>query len=208
MALWVKICGLTDAAAVAAAMDAGADAIGFVFAESVRRIEPAEAAILARAVRGNCEIVAVMQHPGQTLVDEVCAVLRPDTVQTDASDFAGLSLPSGTARLPVYRDGTSLDGAITGKHRHRLLYEGVRSGSGERADWGRARELAGRFELILAGGLGGANVGSAIAAVRPAGVDVSSGVESAPGKKDTHKIHAFVAAARAAATTGPGAAPS
>ncbi len=198
MALWVKICGLTEAGAVAAAVAAGADAIGFVFAESVRRVEPDAAAALAGAARGRCEIVAVMQHPAQALVDEVCAALRPDAVQTDAGDFAGLNLPPGIARLPVYRDGTPLD-AASGPERHgRILYEGVRSGAGERADWGRARALAARFELILAGGLDRANVGSAVAAVRPAGVDVSSGVESAPGKKDTHRIRAFVAAARAA----------
>jgi phosphoribosylanthranilate isomerase len=80
-----------------------------------------------------------------------------------------------------------------------MLFEGPTSGIGELADWGRATELARQTELILAGGLAVGNVGEAIHAVRPFGVDVSSGVEEIPGVKDPAKIHAFVRAVRAAA---------
>jgi len=81
----------------------------------------------------------------------------------------------------------------------RLLFEGPRSGAGQLADWSEAAGLARRSELILGGGLTAGNVGAAIAAVRPFGVDVSSGVESSPGRKDPERVRKFVSAAREAA---------
>jgi phosphoribosylanthranilate isomerase len=78
------------------------------------------------------------------------------------------------------------------------LYEGAKSGQGETVDWSRAAKIAERGNMILAGGLGPDNVADAIRAVRPWGVDVSSGVESAPGQKDPRLIQAFITAARAA----------
>jgi len=78
------------------------------------------------------------------------------------------------------------------------LYEGGQSGRGETVDWARAAELAKIGDMILAGGLGIENVAQAIATVRPYGVDVSSGVESAPGEKDSRKIREFISAAKAA----------
>jgi|HigsolmetaAR204D_1030405.scaffolds.fasta_scaffold00171_29 phosphoribosylanthranilate isomerase len=200
--LWIKICGLTDAAAVAAAVAAGADAVGFVFAPSKRQVTAAQAATLARALPKRVLRVAVMLHPSQALVDEVCEVFAPDALQTDAEDFAALRVPQSMMRLPVYRDGSVLPSELP----ERLLYEGKVSGAGETADWTAARELAMRTQLVLAGGLNVANIAAAIAAVRPFGVDVSSGVESAPGVKDVAKIEAFISAARAAAAaaaTGP-----
>jgi phosphoribosylanthranilate isomerase len=80
-----------------------------------------------------------------------------------------------------------------------MLFEGPTSGIGELADWGRAAELSAQTELILAGGLNVANVADAIAAVRPFGIDVSSGVEATPGVKDPDKIREFVTRAREAA---------
>jgi phosphoribosylanthranilate isomerase len=80
-----------------------------------------------------------------------------------------------------------------------LLFEGERSGAGLRADWAKAAQLACRTKLILAGGLNAETVGDAVRQVSPYGVDVSSGVESAPGRKDPKAITNFVAAARAAA---------
>jgi phosphoribosylanthranilate isomerase len=80
-----------------------------------------------------------------------------------------------------------------------MLFEGPSSGIGELADWGRAAELARQTQMILAGGLTPENVAEAVQAVRPFGVDVSTGVEASPGVKDPTKIRAFVRAARAAA---------
>jgi phosphoribosylanthranilate isomerase len=192
--LWIKICGLTTRDAVEAAVAAGADAVGFVFAPSKRRVTPEQAAAITRTVPAHVARVAVMLHPPQPLVDEVCSVFAPDIVQTDATDFAELRISDGIARLPVVRDGQALALPLPG----RVLYEGKSSGTGTTADWGAARVIATQTQLVLAGGLSAFNVADAIAAVRPFGVDVSSGVESAPGVKDASKIEAFVHAARAA----------
>lgn len=189
---WIKICGLSDEASVAAAVDAGADAIGFVFAESPRAVTAARAAALADAVRKAVAIVAVMRHPDAAYAAEVQRVLRPDFLQTDAADFDNIELLDAVSPLPVYRDADRLPASLP----HRLLFEGAVSGSGSVADWTVARRCAGGRELILAGGLAPDNVAEAIAAVRPWGVDVSSGVESAPGVKDPARIRAFADAVR------------
>jgi phosphoribosylanthranilate isomerase len=192
--VWIKICGMTSAAAVQAALEAGVDAIGFVFAASPRRIEPAQAARLALAARGRVRCVAVMLHPQQQQLDTILRLFDPDVLQTDLEDFGRLRVPAGLARLPVVRAGAVSGAALP----PRLLFEGPRSGSGTISDWQEAAMLARSHELVLAGGLDAANVGTAIAAVRPFGVDVSSGVEDAPGVKNPAKISEFVRAARAA----------
>jgi phosphoribosylanthranilate isomerase len=197
MSLWIKICGLTSHAAVSAALDAGVDAIGFVFHEdSPRNVTPARAAALAAGAPSGIVRVAVTQHPSQALVDAIATGFAPDLLQTDAGDLAQISLPPGLGSLPVFRSGQQLPGILPA----RCLYESAKSGSGITADWGAARELAFRTELILGGGLSPQNVATAIGVVQPFGVDVSSGVESAPGTKDVARIYAFVAAARAAST--------
>jgi phosphoribosylanthranilate isomerase len=191
---WIKICGLTTAAGVAAALAARVDAIGFVLAPSPRRVTAQRAAELARTVRQQLSCVAVMQHPEQSEVDEMVRELRPDMLQSDLGDFARLHLPQRIARLPVLR-GPQAAPAV---YPARLLFEGERSGSGETADWSQAALLARQTRLVLAGGLNAGNVGAAIRAVRPFGVDSSSGVESQPGVKSEELIMAFVQAARAA----------
>lgn len=192
--MFVKICGITSAAAVEAAVAAGVDAVGFVFAESPRKLSPAQARELAEAVPVGIERVAVMRHPDRALCDEVFEVFGPDCLQTDAEDFGAIRLPAGCAALPVFRNGrVPADAAM----HERILFEGLVSGSGRTADWDEARRLAAETRVILAGGLGPENVQQAIQAVRPFGVDVSSGVETAPGIKDPVKIRAFVARARA-----------
>lgn len=211
----VKICGMTDARAVSAALAAGADAIGFVFAPSVRQVTPEQAAELARPARGRALCVAVTQHPSAALLQDVFTVFGPDVLQTDQPDFAGITLPAGVAAWPVLRgagtvpadeparNGTATTAAAAGASTAasippRLLFEGPRSGTGNVADWTAARALAARTELILAGGLSPANVAQAVAAVHPFGVDVSSGVEEAPGRKDPALIESFVSRAREA----------
>jgi phosphoribosylanthranilate isomerase len=139
--------------------------------------------------------VAVTRHPTQAEVDAIIAGFAPDLLQTDLSDFDGLALPAALGRLPVLRTGAAAPAVLP----KRCLYESADSGRGALADWPAAAALARRTELVLAGGLTAANVAAAIAAVRPFGVDVSSGVESAPGRKDPDKIQDFIAAARPAA---------
>ena len=193
--MFVKICGLTTPEGVAAALGAGADAIGFVFAPSVRRVTPAAAAALAAPARGRAMCIAVTLHPTAEEVEEILDVFAPDLLQTDLADAAVLSPRARVRLLPVLREGGMLPVPLP----TRVLYEGAVSGTGRTADWTRAHAVARRTDVLLAGGLNPDNVGEAIRTVRPWGVDVSSGVESSPGVKSPAKISSFIAAARAAA---------
>lgn len=195
MSIWVKICGLNSADAVAAAVQAGADAIGFVFAESPRRVSVKWARELVRDVPSAVSRVAVMRHPTQEAWAEVALGFEPDYLQTDVEDFADLEIGSEVRRLPVYRDHPTLavDEIAAEK---RILFEGPVSGAAQQADWMRAKSLAVSTQLVLAGGLDAENVGDAIRQVRPWGVDVSSGVERIRGEKDPEKIAAFIDAVR------------
>lgn len=199
MSIWVKICGLTRAADVAAAAAARADAIGFVFhAASPRNVTPALARSLADPAPRSLLRVAVVRHPAQGLIDEILAVFAPDVLQADLVDITTLALPRELGLLPVLRCGQPQPAALP----TRCLVEGARSGVGERADWAEAAALARRTQVVLAGGLDAANVAEAVRCVRPFGVDVSSGVESVPGIKDQSKIDAFLSAARAVPPAG------
>jgi phosphoribosylanthranilate isomerase len=191
---WIKICGLTTEAGVDAAVRARVDAIGFVFAPSKRRITPQRAQELSRAIPASIARVAVFQHPDQTLVDEVCAVVRPDFIQTDIEDLDALRLPDNVRVNPVVRSGRALPATLP----TRIVYEGPVSGTGTTVDWSEASRVARRTKLILAGGLNPENVAEAIRLVNPYGVDVSSGVEASPGIKDPALILRFVSAAREA----------
>jgi phosphoribosylanthranilate isomerase len=193
--MFVKICGITSAAAVDAAVLAGADAVGFVFAPSPREVAAERAAALCESLPRSIARVAVMRHPTPALWRHVWEVFAPDWLQSDAQDFATLDLPAACFALPVYRNGRVLPGS--GNRPARVLFEGAVSGSGLTADWDEARDFARATQLILAGGLDQDNVADAIRYVRPWGVDVSSGVEKRPGEKDPAKIKEFVARVRA-----------
>lgn len=193
--LWIKICGLRTAEAVEAAAEAGADAVGFVFHEpSPRALSLDAARELQQFVPAGIARVAVFLHPPQVLVDAVLEAIAPDWLQTDAADLAGLRLPPDQRVLPVLRCGEPVPAILPS----RCLVESVRSGAGERADWQVAARVARATQVVLAGGLDAANVGEAVLAVRPFGVDVSSGVERTRGVKDAARIRAFVRAARVA----------
>jgi phosphoribosylanthranilate isomerase len=193
--MWIKICGMTTPEAVAAAVQAQVDAIGFVFARSPRRLSPQLAYELAAAARGRVRCVAVTRHPTQAVLEEILAVFEPDILQTDAADLQALRLPAALELLPVFRAGETLSGELPA----RILFEGPMSGTGVAADWQAAQALARRTEVVLAGGLRSGNVAAAIAAVRPFGVDVSSGVEERSGIKSPRAITQFVAAVRSVA---------
>ena len=191
MSLFIKICGITDAVAAATCVDAGVDALGFVFSESPRRLAPDVAADLASGVPVGIARVAVFRRPSQSEVDTVLEHFPADLVQADHDTVPAPS--PGIGVLPVYRE----DIDEIGDHR-RFLYEGAHSGVGQQVDLENAAGVARLGEMILAGGLRPDNVAHAIYRVRPFGVDVSSGVESAPGVKDPALIRSFVAAVRAA----------
>ena len=191
MSIVVKICGLTTPAGVDAAVKAGADAAGFVFSASPRQVSPLQARKLAAGLPPGMRRVAVFRHPPPGWIEQVLQEFPADWVQSDAADLTGVDL-GGAEPLPVFRSGAPLPTLLPA----RLLFEGPESGAGNVADWEAAAELARQTRVMLAGGLHPGNVTAALAAVQPWGVDVSSGVESAPGIKDPALVAAFVAAAR------------
>jgi len=192
--MFVKICGLRDEESVAAALEAGADAIGFVIAPSVRQVSVAQAARLAESVRGKAWCIAVTRQPPVTVVDEIFDAFAPDLLQTDQGDVSSLPPRAQERVLPVYREHELIPDRLPAC----LLFEGSQSGVGQTANWTLAKKLAARTRLLLAGGLNAQNIHEAVQQVQPWGVDVSSGVESSPGQKTPKKIHEFVKAARAA----------
>jgi phosphoribosylanthranilate isomerase len=195
MKRFIKICGLRDRESVTAAVEAGADAVGFVFADAVRKVSPDEANAAARGVPGNVMRVAVMRHPSNDNWQTVLEAFEPDVLQTDIEDFDSLDVPEDILAWPVIREGSV---AASGALPDVFVYEGRNSGMGETVDWSRAAHMAKRGRMILAGGLAADNVAAAMKKAQPWGVDVSSGVESGPGRKDVKLIRQFIVAARAA----------
>jgi phosphoribosylanthranilate isomerase len=196
MSIHIKICGITDLAAAEVAIDAGADAVGFVLADSVRQVSPRTAMAIASDLPERVDTVAVFRAPNpEDLVSELTG-FEPDAVQ---ADYRSLSLVRGPALLPVFRqpidNGLEIVQIAGGR---RFVYEGRISGVGQVVDWDLAADVAMFGEMTLAGGLTPDNVGEAIRTVIPFGVDVSSGVESSPGVKDPARIRAFIEAVREA----------
>jgi phosphoribosylanthranilate isomerase len=204
----VKICGLRTVEHALAACTAGADLIGLVFARSRRRVTVEEGAAIAAAVRAGAgprpRIVGLFVNEPPAAVAAVAQAVGLDLAQLSGDeppeDADALSLPLIKA---LRLDGSAREDAWVRRAGPRLTLladahvPGAYGGTGVLADWARAAELARRAPLLLAGGLTPENVAAAIAAVRPAGVDVSSGVET-DGVKDSAKIEAFLEAARAA----------
>lgn len=208
----VKICGVTTPEMVMEVVEAGADAVGCVLAPSPRQVTPARAAEMLRACPLSVSRVAVMKSPGEALVREALATGVFDCIQCEQADvpmvraFVG-SMSGGVGAavrvIPVVRVGESMPTLAADVRETDLqLIEGQRSGVGEVANWGVIAPVATRRRVILAGGLNPENVVDAVRAVRPWAVDVSSGVESAPGVKDVKKVRAFVRAVRSVGRGG------
>jgi len=203
--VFVKICGITSPEDAEMAAEAGADAVGFVlWPKSPRHVDAAEARRLGRGL-----------PPFVVRVGVFVDATRDELVR--ASEEAGLDLlqlhgeepPSALADLPRRAlkavrvgEGFTAEEALRYEGRAAGLLLDTRAlsrpgGTGETFDWTLAREVRKRASfLVLAGGLGPENVAAALKAVQPDGVDVSTGVESAPGKKDAAKVRAFVDAVR------------
>jgi phosphoribosylanthranilate isomerase len=205
---WVKICGVNSRESVLAVAEAGADAAGFVFAESPRRVTPRKAAELAELLPPGVSRVAVFRHPTPQEVSEVLSEFQADLVQCEPSPEVWIvAREAGIRLLPVLHDGPDLERQASslpeeGAAPAAILEGPGKGGRGIRPDWDRAAAVARRLPLVLAGGLAPDNVAEAIAAVRPYGVDVSSGVEEARGRKDPVRIAAFVEAARTGGKRG------
>ena len=185
--MWVKICGITRREDALAAVRLGADALGFVFAESPRRVAPELIASWIMGVHG-VEKVAVFTDEGMDEIMKACDGLGMDAVQLHAA-------PSGShARLiERYRIIYAMEEYrpdMLPAFPCRILIDASR-GKGIQGLW-KGRDVP----YILAGGLTPDNVRRAVLAGRPAGVDVSSGVESSPGIKDTYKMERFIREAK------------
>jgi phosphoribosylanthranilate isomerase len=199
----IKVCGLTRPEDAAAAEAAGVDALGVIFAaRSKRRVDVAQA---RRVLASTGPFVARVGVFVDAPVEEVLAAVRGARLgvvqlhgRVDAAAVAALSVHVAVVRAVRWAPG--FDPAATDLGPVAALHvDGPEPGSGVAFDWDEAAaSLAGVPRWVLAGGLTPANVGSAIARLRPHGVDVASGVEAAPGIKDADKLRAFVAAVRAA----------
>jgi phosphoribosylanthranilate isomerase len=200
--MFVKICGITneDDALIAVAM--GADALGFIFAPSTRQVAPQQVYDITRRLPPEILTVGVFrdEHP-QRVIDIVnrsgvkAAQLHGNESTATSAEVAASvrwvikAFSAGSPQLAkADHYGTDM-----------ILVDAPHPGSGKVFDWDLAAEAPDELRLILAGGLTPENVADAIAAVEPWGVDVSSGVERAPGKKDAIKIKRFIEYARDAA---------
>lgn len=205
MRLFVKLCGITTEADLEAAVEAGADAIGLVLTPSPRQIPLSVAAGLQARLPESVLGVAVFHDPTPELLRRAEQEIGPDLFQSELSTLVGISAEK---LLPVVVDGESLDRdfvlAVRSADREMVVVDrAARGGTGLAPRWERLAGLSGPGRLILAGGLDPENVGDAVSLVKPFGVDVSSGIEQAPGKKDPKRMHAFVEAARGGATLAP-----
>lgn len=213
MPLDIKICGLSTPASVEAALERGASHVGFIFfPKSPRNVSPEAAGALRRAALGRAKAVAVTVDANDALLDAIVAAMQPDMLQLHGSETptrvaeikARYGLPVMKA-LPV-RDTADLDAAqsFIGVA-DRLLFDAkppvgadLPGGNGVAFDWSLLSGLDKPVNYLLSGGLNADNVADALRIARPPGLDISSGVESAPGVKDVRKIAAFFDAVRVA----------
>lgn len=210
----VKICGITRTEDAALAVELGADALGFVFAESPRRVSPEKVREILGALPGLPSVtpVGVFVNESPERIWEIVAEcglravqLHGDESPEVAEELAGVR--HRASGIPVIkairvRDGSSLD-TLTSCPASAFLLDAYSpeayGGTGQRFDWDLARQaVATGRQIVLSGGLTPETVGEAIRTVRPFGVDVSSGVEVAPGRKDPAKLRAFFEAVREA----------
>ncbi len=203
--MFVKICGITSEEDALLATALGADALGFVFAPSTRQIQPVQAYDIVRRLPPDVLTVGVFRdHAPQRVVEIMHQVgLRAAQLHGHESiedtryvrERVPLVIKAFPAGAPALAD-------VARYAADAVLVDSSTPGSGRVFDWALAEDAPLGRRVILAGGLTPENVGAAIVRVRPWGVDVSSGVEASPGKKDARKLRAFVAAARDAAPAG------
>lgn len=219
MSTQVKICGIKTEAALDAALDAGADFVGFVlFPKSPRNVTLEEAAALARHAhaRGGAKVVTLLVDPDDALVDSVAACVKPDMIQLHGHETPARTMEiRARAGLPILKAVAVCEAADVEAPEVCLGFGGVADillfdakppadpkalpgGNGLAFDWRILEAVRGRFPYALAGGLTPDNVAAAIALTGAAIVDVSSGVESSPGEKDPELIRRFLRAAKAA----------
>ncbi len=199
--MWVKICGITRLEDALCAAELGADAVGFIFAESPRRVTPECARRIAGSVpRGVTKVGVFADSPLEDVLDVVerCGL---DMVQLHGSESPEYcSALGGMVIRTVRLEDVPAVGAVTGHGCSLVLLEapktGRRAGPGDGFDWRAARPFAAARRTLIAGGLAPENVAEAVRLAQPFGVDVASGVERAPRKKDHALMRRFVEEAR------------
>ena len=206
--MFVKICGTTSEEDALLAVAMGADAVGFIFAPSPRRVSPAVVRDIARRLPPEVLTVGVFRDE---LPERVVEIVHGTGLK--AAQLHGHESPEATRwvkeRVPVVLKGFAAGdpglAAVRDFGADAVLVDSPTPGSGEVFDWSLADDVPVGMRLVLAGGLRADNVAAAIARVHPWGVDVVTGVESEPGHKDPRLLRLFVSAAKAAAPETPGA---
>ncbi|MBN9065824.1 MAG: phosphoribosylanthranilate isomerase [Rhizobiales bacterium] len=209
----IKICGLRTEEALAAALAGGASHVGFIFfPKSPRNVEPAEAGRLRRLASGKAKAVAVTVDADDATLDGIVKAVAPDMLQLHGSENpARISAIKARYGLPVMkalsiRDKSDLDRVMDyAGTADRLLFDAkppkgaeLPGGNGIAFDWRLLADVDPAIRYMLSGGLNDANIAEALAIARPSGIDISSGIESAPGVKDVRLIEAFFRAVAAA----------
>jgi phosphoribosylanthranilate isomerase len=205
----VKICGLSDEEGVDAALEAGAEFLGLnFFPPSPRYVSLERAAALAKRARGKAAIVAVTVDADDGLISAIAADLRPDLIQLHGKETPGreshIRSTTGLRTMKVFGVATRADFASYADYAtDRFLLDAKApkdatrpGGLGIAFDWTILADFSPSVPWFLSGGLDPNNVAAALAGTHAPGVDVSSGVESAPGQKDPARIHAFIRAVR------------
>jgi phosphoribosylanthranilate isomerase len=215
MALDIKICGLKTGEAIAAALDGGASHIGFIFfPKSPRNVSAEAAGELRRAARGRAKAVAVTVDATDEVLDAIVAAMAPDMLQLHGNESPErVAAVKIRYRLPVLkalsiREAADLDAVRPYRGvADRFLLDAkppasaeLPGGNGVPFDWRLLAGLDRDVDYMLSGGLNAANIGDALRLANPPGIDISSGVESAPGVKDVALIRSFLGAVRAASS--------
>jgi phosphoribosylanthranilate isomerase len=213
MAAKAKICGLSTSEAVEAALDGGAAFVGFIFfPKSPRNVSPETAAELAKAARGRAKVTAVMVDPTDAELDAIVAALKPDLIQLHGRETperaAEVTARTGAGvikALPVSIPDDLAAAAAFADVADYLMFDAkppagsdLPGGVGARFDWDMLSGRTFSRPWFLAGGLSPDNISEAVRRSGAGLVDVSSGVETAPGLKDPRLISAFLAAVRSA----------
>jgi len=198
----IKICGNTRKEDVDLAVELGVDLLGFIFGPSKRHIDVDQARQLVGDVPDAVERVGVfVSEPVEVIAQavEACGLTAVQIYRPITPEDRKL----GVTLLPALRvrNGEDLDALRFEPRDHPLLdtwaSDTTGGGTGQTWDWGQASRLARRYPILVSGGLTPSNVGDAVHRLRPWGVDVCSGVEAEPGRKDHDQLRAFVAAVRA-----------
>jgi len=203
---FIKICGITSEADAFTAIGLGADAIGIVFAPSPRQVSIATAKDIVRRLPHDVWSVGVFRDESPLRVVNIANEVGLSIVQLHGNETPEtVSFIAQRVKLVIKAISINMisEAQINAYEAELLLVDGPNPGSGEVYDWSRAVSYVEPSRMILSGGLTPENVGAAVANIRPFGVDVSTGVEMAPGIKDPRKIMAFVNAVRDAESSRP-----